>query len=43
MRSPETDCMIDETMGMLSEMAGSSPRLKRVSGVLSVTLAGMFS
>ena len=35
--------MIEETMGMLSVMRGCSPFLKRHRGVLSDTLAGMFS
>ena len=43
MSSPETDCMMAETMGMLSEMAGSSPRLKRVSGVFNETFVGTHS
>ena len=43
MSTPETDCMIAETIGIFSVMAGSSPRLKRVSGVFSDTLLGMHS
>ena len=43
MSTPETDCMMAETMGMLRERAGSSPRRNFTSGVLSETLAGMFS
>ena len=43
MRVPETDCMMAETMGMLSDSAGSSPRLNLTSGVLSETFAGTFS
>ena len=40
---PETDCMMAETIGMFRVMGDSSPRLKRTSGVLRETLAGMFS
>ncbi len=43
MSTPDTDCMIAETMGMLREIAGSSPRLKRVRGVFSETLFGTHS
>lgn len=43
MSTPETDCMMAETIGMLSESAGSSPRRNFTSGVLSETLAGTFS
>ena len=42
-RSPETDCMMAETMGMVSSMAGFSPFLYLTSGVLRETLAGMHS
>ncbi len=34
-------CMMAETMGMFRVIAGFSPRLKRVSGVLRETLLGM--
>ena len=43
MSTPETDCMMAETMGMFRLIWGSSPRLKRTSGVLSETLLGMHS
>ena len=41
--SPETDCMMAETIGMLSDIAGSSPFLYFTRGVLSDTFAGMHS
>ena len=41
MSTPETDCMMAETMGMFRVIAGFSPRLKRVNGVLRETLLGM--
>ena len=41
MSTPETDCMMAETMGMFRVIAGFSPRLKRVTGVLRETLLGM--
>ena len=43
MSTPDTDCMMAETMGMFRVIAGSSPRLKRVSGVLSETFVGTHS
>jgi hypothetical protein len=42
-RGPETACMIADTIGMLSVIEGSSPRLKRTSGVFRETLSGMHS
>ena len=42
--SPETDCMIAETIGIFIEIAGSStPFLYFTSGVLRLTLLGMHS
>ena len=40
---PETDCMMAETIGTFRVIGDSSPRLNLQSGVLSDTLAGMFS
>ena len=41
--SPETDCIMAEVSGMLSEIAGSSPFLYLTRGVLSDTFAGTHS
>ena len=41
--SPDTDCMIADTIGIFNVMAGSSPFLNFTSGVLIDTLAGMQS
>ena len=40
-RSPETDCMIADVIGMFSVIALSSPFLNLTSGVFSETFAGM--
>ena len=39
--SPETDCMMAETIGIFMEMAGSSPFRNFTSGVFSDTFSGM--
>ncbi len=39
-RSPDTDCIMAETMGIFMEMAGSSPRRNFTSGVRSDTFSG---
>ena len=39
--SPETACMIAETIGMFNVMAGVSPFLYLTSGVFRETFAGM--
>ena len=41
--SPDTACMIADTIGMFSVIAGFSPFLNLTNGVLRDTLAGMFS
>ena len=41
--SPDTDCMTALIIGIFKEIAGSSPFLKRTSGVFSETLVGIFS
>ena len=43
MVSLETDCMMAETMGMESSMAGRSPFLNLTSGVCSETFSGRHS
>ena len=39
--SPETDCMIAETKGTLTESGLSSPFLKRQSGVFKTVRSGV--
>ena len=41
MPSSDTACMMADTMGMFSEMAGSSPRRYFTSGVFRLTSCGM--
>ena len=41
--SSETDCITAETSGMFISIALLSPFLKRTTGVLSVTFAGIQS
>ena len=41
--SSETDCMIADVIGMFIIIAGSSPFLNFVMGVLRLTLAGIHS
>ena len=42
-RSPETDCMMAETMGIFMTMEDSSPFLYFTRGVFRLTLDGMHS
>ena len=42
-RSPETDCIIAEVIGIFIEIAGSSPFLNLTKGVLRLTFAGIHS
>jgi hypothetical protein len=41
--SPDTDCIIADTMGMFIVIADSSPFLNFTKGVLRLTFAGMHS
>ena len=41
--SPDTDCIIAETIGMVISIAGFSPSLNLTNGVLRLTLSGMHS
>ncbi len=43
MRSSDTDCMMAETRGIFMLNPGSSPFLKRTTGVFSETFAGIHS